>query len=131
MRISDWSSDVCSSDLRRRQGGIEAGKEDGLAKIARRYLEVAGRGRRVEFLFGPDLLAIDGNHVLDGRGQLVCKGRGLHSRPRPHEKRIVEMLPQLPEPATQCGLRHGQKARGDADVAMLVDRKSTHLHSSN
>src|SRR3546814_2849833 len=99
MRISDWSSDVCSSDLdsadsyvdgsglqlldqglvsegdaadacarrRRRQGGIEAGKEEGLAKIARRYLEVAGRGRRVEFLFGPDLLAIDGNHVLEDR----------------------------------------------------------------
>src|SRR3546814_8293159 len=92
------AADACAR-RRRRQGGIEAGKEEGLAKIARRYLEVAGRGRRVEFLFGPDLLAIDGNHVLDGRGQLVCKGRGLHSRPRPHEKRIVEMLPQLPEPA--------------------------------
>src|SRR3546814_4390445 len=36
------------------------------------------------------------------------------------------MLPQLPEPATQCGLRHGQKARGDADVAMLVDRVENH-----
>src|SRR3546814_5611248 len=77
VRIRDWSSDGSSADLaadacarrRRRQGGIEDGKEEGLAKIARRYLEVAGRGRRVEFLFGPDLLAIDGNHVLDGRGQ--------------------------------------------------------------
>src|SRR3546814_19720327 len=113
MRISDWSSDVCSSDLRRRQGGIEAGKEEGLAKIAGRYLEVAGRGRRVEFLFGPDLLAIDGNHVLDGRGQLVCKGRGINSRPRPHAKRIVERLPQPPETANQWGQRHGQKTSGD------------------
>src|SRR3546814_9080467 len=57
------AADACAR-RRRRQGGIEAGKEEGLAKIARRYLEVAGRGRRVEFLFGPDLLAIDGNHVL-------------------------------------------------------------------
>src|SRR3546814_13290731 len=89
--------------------------------MSRRYLEVAGRGRRVEFLFGPDLLAIDGNHVLDGRGQLVCKGRGLHSRPRPQAKRIVDMLPQLPEPATHYGLRHAQKARGDAHFAMRVE----------
>src|SRR3546814_3898604 len=41
------AADACAR-RRRRQGGIEAGKEEGLAKIARRYLEVAGRGRRVE-----------------------------------------------------------------------------------
>src|SRR3546814_14467091 len=86
------------------------------------------RSTRTDTLFPYTTLfrSIDGNHVLDGRGQLVCKGRGLHSRPRPHEKRIVEMLPQLPEPATQCGLRHGQKARGDADVAMMVERVENH-----
>src|SRR3546814_6194678 len=29
MRISDWSSDVCSSDLQHRQAGLEVARRDG------------------------------------------------------------------------------------------------------
>src|SRR3546814_1044956 len=45
MRISDWSSDVCSSDLRESGSGLAAyfdGSLDGLARMARGEAAIAG-----------------------------------------------------------------------------------------
>src|SRR3546814_12015808 len=48
MRISDWSSDVCSSDLQMAEGGeAERGRREGLAAIT-----AAARG---EWTFSPEL----------------------------------------------------------------------------
>src|SRR3546814_17312004 len=66
MRISDWSSDVCSSDLR--------SDRDDVAARARRPAHALGDRR---------LLAADDDHVVDGHargavgaGGLGCDGRG-------------------------------------------------------
>src|SRR3546814_1365219 len=45
MRISDWSSDVCSSDLPRRKG-LHAQSERAAAQRARRYADQRCQGRK-------------------------------------------------------------------------------------
>src|SRR3546814_1374823 len=74
MRISDWSSDVCSSDLGRRQvdrgdsGDHAAGEGMGLA-------EVVGADRRAEAVFG----------VVGERDGLV---EARHGEQRSEERRV-------------------------------------------
>src|SRR3546814_7283050 len=43
MRISDWSSDVCSSDLQRQKGGQAEGHRDVVKTIADRSAQRSGR----------------------------------------------------------------------------------------
>src|SRR3546814_16573911 len=52
MRISDWSSDVCSSDLRRRLDNValrlhRGDLDDGTAEIALQHLQAAVRRERL------------------------------------------------------------------------------------
>src|SRR3546814_5179431 len=42
MRISDWSSDVCSSDLHRREGGRDAAAHRGAVQAAGQSAEQGG-----------------------------------------------------------------------------------------
>src|SRR3546814_14928089 len=89
MRISDWSSDVCSSDLHRVDRGIErvgagvvARRQDGIARLRGRDQQngVAGRcvavdGDAVERLAGrlaPHVLQTRGSDEL---GSAACRER--------------------------------------------------------
>src|SRR3546814_2795671 len=67
MRISDWSSDVCSSDLQRRGTGADAG-----TALVERDRQADDRAPRVRFLLDhahdPGLLGGDEfRHVVDRR----------------------------------------------------------------
>src|SRR3546814_17648075 len=70
MRISDWSSDVCSSDLKtRRLTSSEASEID---------LNIADDGRRISFVRDQNLFAVslaDGREAqlpTDGQGTITC-----------------------------------------------------------
>src|SRR3546814_14785154 len=70
MRISDWSSDVCSSDLKtRRLTSSEASEID---------LNIADDGRRISFVRDQNLFAVslaDGREAqitTDGKGTITC-----------------------------------------------------------
>src|SRR3546814_18112112 len=80
MRISDWSSDVCSSDLR---------IDDA---IRRRFLLVIPIAPVRQF--GCELLAEEARHMLAGRRKAVVDGRGDqhldNRRLRPAEMLCVE-----------------------------------------
>src|SRR3546814_18125695 len=76
MRISDWSSDVCSSDLLRRRAGRDygcaAGPDDHAGAAGSRQPAVLGRRRR-----GPALH----RHRLSARGAAAqCAARALRRR---------------------------------------------------
>src|SRR3546814_13280790 len=48
MRISDWSSDVCSSDLRHRADGSDAlGDRRGISIAMAQQIEIAGGAKRI------------------------------------------------------------------------------------
>src|SRR3546814_4266511 len=106
MRISDWSSDVCSSDLqaerqRRHRGAEVGGRPEGL--------EVERVGEEVDEVLEPDELGREPEGVLDQQ-RLVERLRG-----RPQE-----------EDGGDGELRQDQQVgqgRGD--------RKSTRLNSSH
>src|SRR3546814_13096616 len=53
MRISDWSSDVCSSDLREKRGGNQRGADD----VERGYMVASDREARVIERLGERLQA--------------------------------------------------------------------------
>src|SRR3546814_13099935 len=78
MRISDWSSDVCSSDLPRVDPGLARGGEGVLARIGEQFLdrlpERLGRGQRI-------LVGGMGNVGL-GREDRLLVGRGCAGRRR-------------------------------------------------
>src|SRR3546814_20496184 len=60
MRISDWSSDVCSSDLREKRGGNQRGADD----VERGYMVASDREARVIERLGERLQAA--KHPGDG-----------------------------------------------------------------
>src|SRR3546814_2349376 len=117
MRISDWSSDVCSSDLRRRPGG--AGPGEAAGAVEDRAAEDHGGGLR-----GADLR----EHAAVG----------VEVEPRPRGR--GEGLPE-PQPAgdgagrVQVALRLPEARSGwwvpEPGARAPPDRKSTRLNSSH
>src|SRR3546814_20262690 len=78
MRISDWSSDVCSSDLLVFIGGADAAS--GGADLARagggfaQRVEVAVKGQDQRTIVGNrEILGVDGNALLAQLGDLVAQ----------------------------------------------------------
>src|SRR3546814_2839702 len=105
MRISDWSSDVCSSDLAALAlGGVLVAKRTGTG--ADRFVE---RAERVAAAAAGDVLVPDGDRV--GAAGLV---------------RVAECATQRARGLVVVSHRGRTAARGD-----VVDRKSTRLNSSH
>src|SRR3546814_5353386 len=105
MRISDWSSDVCSSDLR----------GDRLAAI------LADDHHVLDMRRAPAELMI--GHV-EGEDHILLEGEGVFARHlRPHRNRVIGMF------------EADRMRRGDDEArkASIVhgDRKSTRLNSSH
>src|SRR3546814_3848267 len=123
MRISDWSSDVCSSDLRigddiisRGLAGRQRRMTDRLVDIALYIPQVIGTGGdEVEHAADPDF-------PRTGR-QTVAVTRTRHiPRPRSHR----------PSMRTRPGTGWcGGDRQGDAEGKNGADRKSTRLNSSH
>src|SRR3546814_9816537 len=103
MRISDWSSDVCSSDLRQQSGQQHAGAAIG--GVAARVHQLAQEGD--EHIVGQTLAVdFDGGEMADQVGS-----------------RILTLLDeQSAEEGAELGARLG---------ALRRDRKSTRLNSSH
>src|SRR3546814_5355420 len=102
MRISDWSSDVCSSDLLGAVAGVGGVVDLGLAARARSQ-RVAGQGVAA----GPGI-----DLVVAGAGIGIAGGRG-----------EVDRLGQAVRAA-------GERATG-SQIGAIGDRKSTRLNSSH
>src|SRR3546814_8648936 len=106
MRISDWSSDVCSSDLRQRKGLGDARRDPALAPQIEQVRDMALVGRRI------------------ARGE----------RPPEHaahvaalEQREVERQPRNPggEADDQIAPFPPDRAQGRLGIIAAQDRKST------
>src|SRR3546814_6232993 len=88
MRISDWSSDVCSSDLPGDGGGVVAG-----ARLARPPFGQQVHQGVVE-LHGALCIAVDGVHHVDQRADLdVDAGLLCHLAPRGRRDALAQTLP--------------------------------------
>src|SRR3546814_5082787 len=110
MRISDWSSDVCSSDLRSSDQGSLRG-HDGLSGIGTddKYKGIGDRGFDMNTARGCDIASARRHHTrlaIDFHCHRTLKNEDLHP---------VAVLVLLDE-------RAGREA---------VDRKSTRLNSSH
>src|SRR3546814_580877 len=150
MRISDWSSDVCSSDLWRRQGGVEAAELHLDAEVAGHgtlvddVAEPAAEEQQRGFAFGFDARQVG----LDHRAAV---GRAV-------ERIAAAQAPGLPRAAGDGGLddqgfgagfvEHrvdlpardavapGGRGNRNAtlaqrfEITLVGDRKSTRLNSS-
>src|SRR3546814_18440190 len=81
MRISDWSSDVCSSDLKRRKSKVlTVGRDSRLPARLPGHLSTLNSGSPVEGA----CLPVRGNRILSHRG----KGAdAAHRRPQSHSSR--------------------------------------------
>src|SRR3546814_5957830 len=116
MRISDWSSDVCSSDLRQ---AILAGVADGtIDAIASDHSPHDVESKRLPFAIAePGIVGLE--TLLPLSLQLYHGGKA----------GLLELLTRLTvRPAEILGLNAGRLAKGaPADL----DRKSTRLNSSH
>src|SRR3546814_15913708 len=102
MRISDWSSDVCSSDLgvRVRAGLVEAGHEHAAAVVAHRltppapHAEVAAAGAEqgARVVARPGQLVLDQCPAVGGEGEdrkSVVEGKSVSVRVDLGGRRII------------------------------------------
>src|SRR3546814_6346233 len=134
MRISDWSSDVCSSDLRVARGDwpradeLLAFLQHDVGDLSRRRIDLE------ECAFGPCIL-LDGvaialaigldtgfgigtANALAGIGRIACRGgRGEHDKGGPERDREGQW-------------RRHWLSSFDQLMAVTKDRKSTRLNSS-
>src|SRR3546814_6628169 len=127
MRISDWSSDVCSSDLAT-EAGVDQVVVGGLeidADLAgdRAFLET-GAGRRIEI---ERIVAWDG--VDDGNAVRPLYLRAVADDLAPI-LRIADAAAQ-DEAVRQLVIHVGIDGGAFPDLLIIVDRKSTRLHSSH
>src|SRR3546814_4460989 len=110
MRISDWSSDVCSSDLDDPRVEILAAKEG-----------IAVGGEHFELLFAIDFGNLDDRHIEGATAQIVN-----------HDLAITILFVEAV--GQRCGGRFVDDALhvqpGNA-AGILGDRKSTRLNSSH
>src|SRR3546814_3442815 len=104
MRISDWSSDVCSSDL--------LGQEVEPPEIDREV-----EARDVELLF----VGVEQLDFLGAGEQAVGRGR---DGPRRHRLRLAQVVRLV-------DIQIAALAGAEAGVQVLRDRKSTRLNSSH
>src|SRR3546814_9849114 len=118
MRISDWSSDVCSSDLRDEVGGralFEREAEPGMAQ--HRELHGEADPVRVATPRGDQREVACGQHIVPRE---ILSGRG-HAEQRPPFGVGQEVAS-----------RHGEiRSQKGKDACGLADRKSTRLNPSH
>src|SRR3546814_9783102 len=122
MRISDWSSDVCSSDLRLQHG-------DNLARIDEREaaaekIDAATARSRARKLEVERLPAFLGKARPDIAERIIAGGLSFISGGARHIGRAA----RIGEEAVHLGANVG--ARGPCDCA-IRDRTSTRLNSSH
>src|SRR3546814_9785967 len=82
MRMSDWSSDVCSSDLRRRDVEIEEAVPQAHLQ---RFLEIAGQERRRAGIMPVEVLDDDAGFGDRPAPRLIAQHRDLADRPQRQE----------------------------------------------
>src|SRR3546814_10594917 len=130
MRISDWSSDVCSSDLRdlseqrrRWRGGLVVVSHD------RRLLESMARIIELSDL---GLRSYGGGYSLyaDIKAQERALAIEKLDRRKAERRREVHALTQQRERLDRRQSR-GAKDAAKANQAAILDRKSTRLNSSH
>src|SRR3546814_15873551 len=94
MRISDWSSDVCSSDLQGEQKRIA-----GDLAAARRVLSIVGEDGLNQLR---KFLERNARHVFDGRlglERVAQAKRGIESRPSARDRKPIDLAHILFEAA--------------------------------
>src|SRR3546814_12771505 len=114
MRISDWSSDVCSSDLKDGPGGAGKGGAAGAPPLS------YSRGVPIQFVTKTDAAASAGKASMSGNIDLeaLCPEKGL----RITEKRRINprVISDYEDPHEEIG-RASCKERVRKYVHMLVD----------
>src|SRR3546814_3457409 len=123
MRISDWSSDVCSSDLRAERA--ERLRKDREGQVETQFDSLQIRTGAIErgpkFEFAIDVGAVH-DRVVNGRarsqerGRQAARGKGAVARAAQREAHDI--------------LRE-QRDRGERAGREIPDRKSTRLNSSH
>src|SRR3546814_8668557 len=111
MRIRDWSSDVCSSDLRQQGLLRNAGYRAGL------HVELH--------------LLVHQNIHRGGRGAQLLEVTGLHHAQGPGAREVGEEEVVLHEVMQEGVARQAAVAEAAHEVMPRVDRKSTRLNSSH
>src|SRR3546814_15015990 len=119
MRISDWSSDVCSSDLAR---GPRAGAAGGCGKAAHRRGREARRAVRRLVEEGKCAGAQGANLCRAGRGARQPQRHGEEPAPGPAARVAATESTRGPWPETLCD--RNVVARSPALSRAWTDRKS-------
>src|SRR3546814_7183967 len=118
MRISDWSSDVCSSDLVDNVQGITVGEDGEVHRFT--GLVIGHDGRIVEVLKSGDKSPKGVDYRVDGAGQVMLPGM------------IDAHLHVMGIGLGALTLDLSQTASLEEALAAIArDRKSTRLNSSN
>src|SRR3546814_20425670 len=97
MRISDWSSDVCSSDLHRSQSGQDAGRYGHIAPLL--YPGVPGNADAAQL---GQLFAAQARRTPPGP-RWHAPGFGLHSGAPAPQKVAQRLAPNRPGFFNSCG----------------------------
>src|SRR3546814_7841101 len=122
MRISDWSSDVCSSDLRTAAAGVEAtGSGQGFGLLADDGADLGTAGQH-EALSLVDRMV---SRTAGGAGEKeqVFAAEARSGRQREQQARALVRVERIVGGVAAC--RHRQTEKLEAD------RKSTRLNSSH
>src|SRR3546814_11547422 len=83
MRISDWSSDVCSSDLQGNGATVQAALEDAVLAFSGERVEVAGAGRTDTGVHAEGQVAHIDLAARRFDGRTVMNAMNAHLRPLP------------------------------------------------
>src|SRR3546814_10418466 len=131
LRISDWGSDVCSSDLARFQACVEVGREHGLGRIEVANLPMAAMTATwcgdVERANATALEAIEAaRQVGHGRAEMIAHHVVFLCRRSSGDEREAR---RHAEAGTEIARRLGAR-RFEAEGMLWEDRKSTSLNSS-
>src|SRR3546814_6305688 len=105
MRISDWSSDVCSSDLPLAAGRIETPEGLIVIRVVVEHAGVRGTGTRGETIHAPIRQFEDDAGGVEGTPDV---------RPLAHVDEPPRAIPQLLPPGAERQLR--PISRGEAEV---------------
>src|SRR3546814_14452698 len=92
MRISDWSSDVCSSDLGSLEFPIESGDEDEVklaAQFEKRKAEIEEREQELRALRGESGERAQGGGSFLGGLMALATAAG---RPRPTDREVTSLV---------------------------------------
>src|SRR3546814_3578682 len=122
MRISDWSSDVCSSDLLVQQRDRAVGDARD-ALVVQRRLEVVGVDVVVELLHVGDELIAECRALLGGRGRPVLPRGGLAVGVERVLRRHPQVLLDPVEPGPVQALGDG------VDLAVRSEEHTSELQS--